>query len=206
MIARLHDLPLFALTVGLALLPGCKPATAKDKYRDELYEKMDVLVDALRKFGPDTVTVPSRMTGPDGRVATGETKVSRAWVVANAAEAVVDHLGSMNLMALAEIRQAVKSDPAWTAEFQKGFAKRLAQANEGVKRAYWLVKVAPSAYRTSPSVMGMSLGDTYAYDSVRFDGDDVVFMTSDSRGMNVSEVLRLDLSRWLAAVAETGPR
>jgi hypothetical protein len=187
---------LFVLLFSVMLLLSCMSETPKDKFHKELNAKIDTLIKSLKNFGPGTVEGKAQLR-TDGKYINGSSQISHSLIVATAAKEVYEHLNYMNLEVYEDLKKAVTNNPGWVSKLSKDYSSRMLTIKNELEIIKAKVKAAPDAYKTSPNINGMSLGDLYSYRTVRIDGNDVVFMTSDNSGIKLTELMNIDMADFI---------
>lgn len=188
------------LLISIMLLLACSSETPKDKFHKELNAKIDNLINALKDFGPGTVEGKAQIIA-EGKVSNGSSQISHSLIVSSAAKEVYDHLNYMKMDVYEDIKKATTNNPDWLIKISKDYSTRMLAIKNELEIIKSKVKAAPDAYKSSPNINGISLGEMYSYRTVRFDDNEVVFMTSDSQGIKLTDLMNIDMSNYLKTLS-----
>jgi hypothetical protein len=180
----------------MLMLLSCMSETPKDKFHKELNAKIDTLILSLKNFGPGTVEGKAQVESAD-KILKGSSQISHSLVVASAAKEVYNYLNYMKLDVYEDLKKTGANNPDWVAKLSKDYSSRMLSIKNELEIIKAKVKAAPDAYKISPNLNGVSLGELYSYRTVRIDGNDVVFMTSDNSGIKLTELMNIDMANFL---------
>lgn len=183
----------------LMMTMSCNRETPKDRFHKELNAKIDVLIKSLKDFGPGTVSGKAVVRTGE-KEATGDSQIPHSLVVANAAEDVFKHMSMMNMETLEDIKKGI-NNTEWTGRINSDFSTRASTIKTELETIKSKVKASPDAFKASYNINGMSLGDYYSYKTVRLDGNDVVFMTSETTGIKLNDLINMKLTDYLKGLS-----
>lgn len=165
------------------VIVSCGSSKPRDKYRNGMNEQFEKLHEALRNFGPGSITVETKAFGNDG-MSSGSVPMPQTTVVQNRIEQMYDYFSSINLAVYDDILLA-RTDKEWVNGIQSDFNRHIAK----VKTELETVK---AKYSQSP--------DLYPLVQTRDDGDLLFMDYFRTKGSIVGILVKMNFIDWLNSI------